>query len=551
MAALLQLHAIRAKTKEQLRTLNLTSTPPPIRSHLSPYEPPFERDPKAFPQDEESHDPSDTSTTPYTSLPGISLQPTQTGSTFYLVTWDSPSDPTNPRNWPLSKRLKILLLLDLVAAIVTTASSIEAPVAPQSAAFFGASESLHAFCSTGIYLLGFGLGSLVAAPASEILGRYQVYLYSLVTCEAWLIGAALAPNLAALAIFRFLAGCFASAPMTVAGGSMSDLWSTREMTWTFPLFGAICFGGPVLGPLIASFIGENEVVSWRLAEWIIVVLNGVCIVVVAVAMEETYPPQLLKLKAMQLRKMTGEGRFKTAKEHEDEGLGSKLKKNFTRPFRLALEPIVVLLTFYNTLVYVVLFTFLVGYPYIFQKIYGMSQGLKNLCFLGLLVGIMLSAALIPFIWTKTERLCREKSDDGSGKSIPQESRLMFAMFGAPCLPIGLFWMGWTSHESISVWSPLAASVVIGFGTVCIFMSTYLYIIDSYQMYAASALSFQSTVRYVIASVMTIGGTTMYRDIGTSWTLTILGCIAIVVTPVPYVLYRYGPIIRGKSKFAVR
>lgn len=366
--------------------------------------------------------------------------------------------------------------------------------------------------------MGFGLGSLVAAPASEILGRYKVYLYSLVTCECWLIGAALAPNLASLAIFRFLAGCFASAPMTVAGGSMSDLWSTREMTWTFPLFGAICFGGPVLGPLIASYIGESEVVSWRWAEWMIVVLTGICIVVVAVAMEETYPPQLLKLKAKQLRKLTGEKRFKTAKEDEDEGLGSKLKKNFTRPFRLALEPIVVLLTFYNTLVYVVLFTFLVGYPYTFQKTYGMSQGLKNLCFLGLLVGILLSAALIPFIWTRTERLCCEKGDDGSGKSIPQESRLMFAMFGAPCLPIGLFWMGWTSYvrveldellyrfidvkqESISVWSPLVASVVIGFGTVCIFMSSYLYIIDSYQMYAASALSFQTTVRYVIASVM--------------------------------------------------
>ncbi|KAJ5024056.1 major facilitator superfamily domain-containing protein [Bipolaris maydis] len=551
MAALIQLNAIRAKTKEQLRTLNLTSTPPPIQPHLSPYEPPFERDPKAFPQDEESHDPDDANTPPYTSLPGISLQATNSGSHFYLVSWDSASDPTNPRNWSLSKRLKVLFLLDLVAAVVTTASSIEAPVAPQSAAFFHASESVHAFCSTGIYLMGFGLGSLVAAPASEMLGRYQVYLYSLVTCECWLVGAALAPNLASLAIFRFLAGCFASAPMTVAGGSMSDLWSAREMTWTLPVFGAVCFGGPVLGPLIASYIGESEVVSWRWAEWIIVVLNAVCLLVVAVAMEETYPPQLLKLKAKQLRKFTGERRFKTAEENEHEGLGSKLKKNFTRPFRLALEPIVVLLTFYNTLVYVVLFTFLVGYPYTFQKIYGMSQGLKNLCFLGLLVGIMLSAALIPFVWTKTEQLCREKGDDGSGKSIPQESRLMFAMFGAPCLPIGLFWMGWTSYESISVWSPLAASVVIGFGTVCIFMSTYLYIIDSYQMYAASALSFQSTVRYVIASAMTIGGTTMYRDIGTQWTLTLLGCIAIIVTPAPYALYRYGPIIRGKSKFAVR
>lgn len=55
----------------------------------------------------------------------------------------------------------------------------------------------------------------------------------------------------------------------------------------------------------------------------------------------------------------------------------------------------------------------------------------------------------------------------------------------------------------------------------------------------------------LTEIRTIGGTTMYRDIGTNWTLTVLGCIAIVVTPVPYVLYRYGVIIRGKSKFAIR
>jgi hypothetical protein len=59
----------------------------------------------------------------------------------------------------------------------------------------------------------------------------------------------------------------------------------------------------------------------------------------------------------------------------------------------------------------------------------------------------------------------------------------------------------TSQASISIWSPLSASVVIGFGAVCIFISSYMYIIDSYQAYAASALTFVTLVRYVAAGIM--------------------------------------------------
>lgn len=59
----------------------------------------------------------------------------------------------------------------------------------------------------------------------------------------------------------------------------------------------------------------------------------------------------------------------------------------------------------------------------------------------------------------------------------------------------------SKQPTISIWSPLAASVIIGLGTVCIFMSSYMYIIDSYQIYAASALTFMTMVRYVAAGVM--------------------------------------------------
>jgi MFS family permease len=382
---------------------------------------------------------------PYATMDGISVQRMSNGESFYQVDWESGFDPRNPRNWPLRKRCYTTLLLDVVAMVVTVASAIESAVAPQAAQDFGASELLQALGGTGLFLIGFGIGALLAAPASEIFGRYLVYLASLIICGCWLLGAALAPNSGSHAFFRFMAGFFASAPLTVAGGSMSDIWNTRDMTWAFPMFAVVGFGGPVAAPVIASYIGQSSALSWRWAEWLVLILNAFAILMLLLAMEETLGPRLLQLKAKHFRKLTGDQRFQAASEAESSGLRAILKKNFTRPFILALEPIVLCLTLYNSVVYVIQFTFLVGYPYIFQKVYDIEQGLKNLCFLGLLVGVLLSITVVPFVVLKTKRqLCRD-GDDGSGDVIHRESRLVFAMIGAPFLPVGLLWMGWTDY----------------------------------------------------------------------------------------------------------
>jgi hypothetical protein len=78
----------------------------------------------------------------------------------------------------------------------------------------------------------------------------------------------------------------------------------------------------------------------------------------------------------------------------------------------------------------------------------------------------------------------------------------------------------------------------------------MYIIDSYEAYAASALTFVALVRYIAAGGMTVVGIPMYENLGTHWTLTVLGIISAVALPIPYILYRYGSSVRRRSKWAV-
>lgn len=104
--------------------------------------------------------------------------------------------------------------------------------------------------------------------------------------------------------------------------------------------------------------------------------------------------------------------------------------------------------------YIVLFTFLDGYPYIFEMTYGINTGLSNLCFLGLLIGIMSSGTMIPLVLHITKKQLARDGDDGTGKALNQETRLIFAMIGAPLIPIGLFWMGWTDYVRLFGHNPL-------------------------------------------------------------------------------------------------
>lgn len=108
----------------------------------------------------------------------------------------------------------------------------------------------------------------------------------------------------------------------------------------------------------------------------------------------------------------------------------------------------------------------------------------------------------------------------------------------------------TNYPSISPWSGLLASVLFGYGILCIFISTYQYVIDSYELYAASALASLTLIRYVAAGGMAVVGIPFYKNLGVHWTLTILGCISALMVPVPCVFYRFGPKIRSWSSYAV-
>lgn len=262
---------------------------------------------------------------------------------------------------------------------------------------------------------------------------------------------------------------------------------------------------------------------------------------------ETYAPVILSWKAAQLHRLTGNALNRSELELRLEPLWSRLLYSICRPFSMFLHDItVVLFTVYLTVLYIVCFTFLTGFSYIYGGIYYLPRRQIGLCFISLDVGILIGAVLTLPLHIKDVRDLTTAQQQGMQR-LPPEQRLWFAMVSAPCLPFGLFLMVWTSYPTIPLWSSPAGSVLIGFVFLGLFVATYLYLIDTFGSSAASALAIATFVRYVAAGGMVPASIPVYENLGGHWTLTILACISLILTPLPYGFYKYGHVIRAWSK----
>ena len=488
-----------------------------------------------------------------TTLTGIDVRDRSTkeggDGKVFVVGYEGEKDIMDPHNWSSITRISATVNIASIGWVVGFASSVDSAALTQASADFGVSEVTESL-ATGLFLIGFGVGALLAGPVSETIGRNPVYIATLSLYMIFIMASALAPNIGAQLTFRFIAGLFGATPLTCAGGSISDLWSPLERVYAFPVFANAAFMGPIFGPVVGGFTGQSSRVSWRWTEWITLIISGLVLFNVVLFQPETYAPILLKWKAAHLRELTGDDRYRAEVEIRDVSFIKRLGRALYRPFLLTIsEPIIILIALYLTVIYIILFTFLDGYDFVFTQTYGFSEGITGLSFIGIGIGLCLASALVPLVykWAKNDLA---KIKEQGGTRLPPEFRLWFAMFGAPAIPISMLWMGWTAYPWISYWSPLGASVLFGYGILCVFISSYQYIIDSYEIYAASALASVTLIRYVAAGGMVEVAIPFYSNLGVHWTLTILGCLSALLVPVPYLFYKYGVRIRKRSKYAV-
>lgn len=86
------------------------------------------------------------------------------------------------------------------------------------AAKFGVSSTEQLILPTSIYLVGYTFGPLIFGPLSESFGRKPAMVSAFAFYTIFSVATALAPNFAAIIVFRFLAGVAGACPIAVVGG---------------------------------------------------------------------------------------------------------------------------------------------------------------------------------------------------------------------------------------------------------------------------------------------------------------------------------------------
>lgn len=140
----------------------------------------------------------------------------------------------------------------------------------------------------------------------------------------------------------------------------------------------------------------------------------------------------------------------------------------------------------------------------------------------------------------------------NGKYEP-EFRLPATVYYAAFVPISLIWYGWSVQKDAHWYEqllrhhitfltlhrivPILGLAFFGFGMLGIFLPTQQYLVDAFQTYSASAVAAVRTSLSVVGAFLPLAGPPLYKSLGLGLGNTVLGLIALIMTPIPMLFYK--------------
>lgn len=454
----------------------------------------------------------------------------------------APGDIENPKNWSTRRRWYITVVSVLMVVNATFASS------GPSGAIEGVAKDLHvsveaAGLVTTLFLLGYCFGPLFWAPLSEFYGRRWIFYISFSLYLTFNFLCAFAPNFGGLLVGRFLSGTCASSAMANVPGLLADIWGPVERGNAMAMFACMTFVGPALGPVISGFLELKE--NWRWTFYVMLMFGGVTGIFM-LTIPETLSTQVLANKARRLRrlKIPGYENIKAPIEESDRSLVGIFSVALTRPWRILIDPISFMIAIYISVVYTLLYMLFTIYPIVFQQKRGWNSGVGELPLVGTIIGAVIGASCV-FVVSAHDRKKEE-----AGYQRRAEDRLPLAMAGGILFPVSMFWFAWSGEYNSVHWVvPSLAGVFLATSILFIFVSLYNYLTDSYLMFAASASAANTIARSACGAAAPLFTQYMFNALGVGGGGSLIGGVAVLLAPIPFIFYKYGEPIRRRSKFA--
>ncbi|KAL7924391.1 major facilitator superfamily domain-containing protein [Trichoderma austrokoningii] len=460
----------------------------------------------------------------------------------------APGDIENPRNWSMKRRFFITMSTVLLVMNATFASSSPSGCFPSIAEWFHVSEEAAGLTIT-LFLLGYCAGPLIFAPMSELYGRRWIFYITFSTYLAFNFLCAFAPNFGSLLVGRFLSGTFVSAALSNGPGVLADLWNPVQRANAMGGFSATLWIGPALGPVIAGFLQLKK--DWRWSFYVLLMLGGASFFLM-LTIPETHGPTVLRHKAQRIRKAQIPGYENVKAQIEDNNLGivGVYKVALTRPWIILFDPVSFLIAIYLSVVYTLLYMLFTIYPIVFQEKRGWNAGVGELPLLGTVVGAVLGGLIVLF----DTRRQQKKIDTGKKQmhEMTPEDRLPLAIIGAITFAGAMFWFAWSAEFNSVHWIvPTIAGCFLSTALLLLFVGFFNYLVDTYLMYAASAIAANTIMRSACGAAAPLFTVQMFHALGVGGGGSLVGGVAVLLACIPFLFYKYGAAIRARSRFNPR
>jgi DHA1 family bicyclomycin/chloramphenicol resistance-like MFS transporter len=184
-------------------------------------------------------------------------------------------------------RVGMLALLGALSSFGPLSMDMYLPSTPTIAANLHASQSLVQLTLSGC-LAGLAVGQLVAGPVSDGLGRKRPLLVGLVGFTVLSVACAVAPDIGALIVFRFLQGMAGAGGVVLSLAIVRDLYSGTELARVLGSLMLVFGLAPVLAPVIGGQI--LRFTSWRGVFGVLAAI-GLLLFLLAWFLPETLPPE--------------------------------------------------------------------------------------------------------------------------------------------------------------------------------------------------------------------------------------------------------------------
>ncbi|KAG9233670.1 putative MFS transporter [Amylocarpus encephaloides] len=178
----------------------------------------------------------------------------------------------DPLNWPKWRRDAALLSLGLYCMLGGGMTPILAAGFEDVSQTYGVPVSRVAL-TTGLYMMGLGVGSVFTSPTAILFGKRPVYL----VCAIMFIGTscwcAASPSFNSLLIARIFQGVSVSSVECLPSATIAEIFFLHERAYRIGIYTLLLLGGKNLIPLVSAAIIES--MDWRWVFWIVAMVVGV------------------------------------------------------------------------------------------------------------------------------------------------------------------------------------------------------------------------------------------------------------------------------------